>query len=97
MEFLASLVQELGGATEVLATIRQANTARHVLELCREAGLIGITTLVCRKVVEHCARHAGGALDVHACLVDFGGALLGRYPELSPASPTGNGTKEAAA
>ena len=32
--------------------------------------LIGITTLVCRKV-ERCTRHAGGGLEVWACLVDF--------------------------
>jgi len=82
MEFLASLAAELSASDELIASIRQANTARHVLELCREAGLVGITSLVCKKVVEHCQRHAGGRLTVAACLVDFGGALLGRYPEV---------------
>jgi len=82
MEFLASLAAELSASDELIASIRQANTARHVLELCREAGLVGITSLVCKKVVEHCRRHAGGRLTVAACLVDFGGALLGRYPEV---------------
>ncbi len=82
MEFLASLAAELSASDELIASIRQANTARHVLELCREAGLVGITSLVCKKVVEHCRRHAGGTLTVQACLVDFGGALLGRYPEV---------------
>lgn len=82
MEFLASLAAELGAPEWLLASIRQANTARHVLELCREAGLVGITSLVCRKVVEQCLRHAGGPLAMEACLVDFGGALLGRYPEV---------------
>lgn len=81
MEFLASLAAELGGSAALLEDIRAANTARHVLDLCREAGLIGITGLVCRKVAEHCTRHTGGELEVWACLVDFGGALLGRYPE----------------
>jgi cobalt-precorrin-5B (C1)-methyltransferase len=81
MEFLASLAAELAAPDGLLAAIRQANTARHVLELCREAGLVGITSLVCKKVVEHCSRHAGGKLAMQACLVDFGGALLGRYPE----------------
>lgn len=80
MEFLASLAGELGATESLIATIRTANTARHVLELCREAGLVEITTLVCRRVVEQCTHHTGGALDVHAYLVDFGGALLGRYP-----------------
>lgn len=81
MEFLASLAAELSAPDALLAAIRQANTARHVLELCREAGLVGITALVCKKVVEHCLRHAGGTLAIEACLVDFGGTLLGRYPE----------------
>ena len=52
-----------------------------MLELCRDAGLVEITNLVCRRVVEQCTRHAGGALEVHAYLVDFGGALLGRHPK----------------
>ena len=82
MEFLASLAAELAASDELITSIRQANTARHVLELCREAGLAGITSLICRKVVEHCQRHAGGMLIVEASLVDFGGALLGRYPEV---------------
>ena len=81
LEFLAALAAELGAGDTLVASIRQANTARHVLELCREAGLVAITDLICRKVVEHCTRHAGGVLEVHAYLVDFGGALLGRYTE----------------
>lgn len=81
MEFLASMAAELSASDELIASIRQANTARHVLELCREAGLVGITSLICKKVVEHCQAHAGGKLAVETCLVDFGGALLGRYPE----------------
>ena len=82
MEFLASLAAELTASDELIASIRQANTARHVLELCREAGLVGITSLICKKVVEHCQAHAGGKLAVETCLVDFGGSLLGRYPEV---------------
>lgn len=82
MEFLASLAAELSASDELVAAIRQANTARHVLELCREAGLVGITSLVCKRVVEHCQVHAGGKLAVETCLVDFGGSLLGRYPEV---------------
>ncbi len=81
LESLAVLAAELGGTDQLLAAIRGANTARHVLELCRAAGLVGITSLVCRKVVEQCRRHTGGSLAVHARLVDFGGGLLGQHPE----------------
>src|SRR6185437_2781877 len=81
MEFLSSLVAELGAPLELIAAIRQANTARHVLELCRAAGLVGITSRICQKVAEHCTRHAGGGLSIDVCLVDFNGTLLGCFPE----------------
>src|SRR5262249_24675609 len=54
LEYLASLAQEAGGASDLVEQVRKANTARHVLELCRAAGVLGITTLICRKVVEQC-------------------------------------------
>jgi cobalt-precorrin-5B (C1)-methyltransferase len=81
MALLASLAGELGASDEVQAQIAHANTARHVLELCTAAGLVAITSRVCQRVAQSCAAHAGHGLDVHACLVDFNGALLGRYPE----------------
>jgi cobalt-precorrin-5B (C1)-methyltransferase len=79
MELLATLAAALGAGDELCAAIRQANTARHVLELCAQAGPLDIATQVCRKVVEHGTRHVGGKVEVHADLVDFDGALLGRF------------------
>jgi cobalt-precorrin-5B (C1)-methyltransferase len=87
MELLAGFAAELGARPEVLAEIRQANTARHVLELCAREGLTGIATLICRKVVEHGTRHAGGKLAVTAVLVDFNGQELGRYPSEEKTTP----------
>jgi cobalt-precorrin-5B (C1)-methyltransferase len=80
MELLAGFAAELGARAEVVAEIRAANTARHVLELCAREGLTGIAGLICRKVVEHGSRHAGGALALTAVLVDFNGAVLGQFP-----------------
>ncbi len=80
MELLASLAAELGARSEIVDEIRAANTARHVLELCQRQGLETITSRVCRRVVEACRAHAGGALDVRARLVDFNGTLLGSWP-----------------
>jgi cobalt-precorrin-5B (C1)-methyltransferase len=77
LEYLASLVAEAGGSAALVESVRAANTARHVLELCRAAGLASITSLICRKVVASCTKHVGGAIAVRALLVDFGGALLG--------------------
>jgi cobalt-precorrin-5B (C1)-methyltransferase len=84
MELLASLAAELGARAEVLAEIRQANTARHVLELCARQGLTGIASLICRRVVEHGTRHAGPGLAITAVLVDFNGTVLGRHQQEWP-------------
>ncbi|QRO00201.1 cobalt-precorrin-5B (C(1))-methyltransferase [Archangium violaceum] len=81
MELLASLAAEAGAPETLVADIRTANTARHVLELCAANGLTHITGLVCQRVVEQCTRHAGGPLEVRATLVDFNGTLLGQYPD----------------
>jgi cobalt-precorrin-5B (C1)-methyltransferase len=80
MELLATLAGESGAPAPLVDEIRAANTARHVLELCHQHGLLSLTRLVCQRVSEHCRAHAGGALDVHARLVDFNGTLLGSYP-----------------
>ena len=56
--------------------------ARHVLELCAAEGLVGITSLICRKVMEHGERHVDGKLKVQVVLVDFNGSMLGQCPQL---------------
>lgn len=81
MGLLAEIAQELGARPEIVEQIQGANTARHVLDLCKAEGLTGVTGAICRRVVEHTSQHAGGAIEIHATLVDFNGTLLGRYPE----------------
>jgi len=82
LDFLAELTAELGGDAALVDAVRVANTARHVLELTRAAGLGALPSRICERVTAACTRHAGGGLDVHALMVDFGGALLGRHPEV---------------
>jgi cobalt-precorrin-5B (C1)-methyltransferase len=80
MGLLARLANEIGASAEVCERILAANTARHVLEICQEAGVTGLTATICRKVVEYTERHAGGSLKVEAFLIDFNGTPLGHYP-----------------
>lgn len=80
MTLLAALAGEIGAPAEVRERILAANTARHVLEICNEAGVTGLMAMICWKVVEQTERHAGGSLKVEAFLIDFNGALLGHYP-----------------
>lgn len=87
MELLASIAADLGASPEVLAEIRAANTARHVLELAAREGVTGLGPAICQRVVGHLSRHAGGKIEVHAVLVDFDGKLLGQYPPAPEATP----------
>jgi cobalt-precorrin-5B (C1)-methyltransferase len=80
LDFLAALAAGVGAEAALCDQIRVANTAREVLEICSAAGLTGITTLICRKVVENGSAYAGGKLPVQVYLVDFNGKLLGQYP-----------------
>jgi cobalt-precorrin-5B (C1)-methyltransferase len=80
MELLARLAHELGGSDDLCAAIRGANTARHVLELCQGANLVGITALICERVSQVGRAHAGAPLDLPVILVDFDGTVLGTYP-----------------
>jgi cobalt-precorrin-5B (C1)-methyltransferase len=80
LDLLADFAAELGASPEVVARIRSANTARHVLEICSQENLLGISELICRRAVEHTTRHAGAPLTVKAWLVDFDGTVLGQYP-----------------
>jgi cobalt-precorrin-5B (C1)-methyltransferase len=81
LELLADFARELGADDETYERIKGANTARHVLEICTEKGLVQLTELICRRTVEQTQQHAGGSLRIDAWLVDFGGALLARYPQ----------------
>jgi cobalt-precorrin-5B (C1)-methyltransferase len=80
MDLLADLAGELGADEEFRSRIRQCNTARHVLELAKSEGYGELTTVVCRRAVEHCESYAGGHLPIQAYLMDFEGELLGQWP-----------------
>jgi cobalt-precorrin-5B (C1)-methyltransferase len=90
MELLAGIAHELAAAAEVVAQIRTANTARHVLELATRFGLDGLADAICARVVGHLERHAAlvAPLSVQAILVDFDGRVLGRAPAIAPTPET---------
>lgn len=81
MNLLAEIAASLGARDEIAREIRAANTARHVLELAQRERIAGLASALCARAALSLAAHAGGALDVHAVLVDFDGKTLGRHPE----------------
>lgn len=76
--FLAKLAQEAGANEDLCKKIRQANTARHVLELAT-ANMLDITGLICREVSRQAENYVKGAVKVSAYLFDFNGNLLARH------------------
>lgn len=81
MQFLAQVVQDCGGRPEVVQEVSNANTARHVLEICKSNGIDSVPSRICALVAEHCDLHVQGEIPVHVWMVDFGGALLGLSDE----------------
>ncbi len=78
MEFLASLVQEIGAPDPVLEEIKQANTARHVSEILEANGITGFYQKICEKVREVTLNHVRSQLEIEVILTDFDGNVLGR-------------------
>lgn len=90
LDLLADIAREAGSDEDTCAEIQQATTARRALEVCAEKEAREIAIRLCERAVHHARRHADGPLDVYAYLVDFEGALLGRFP--GPNTPAnGNG------
>ncbi len=70
-ELLAEITREAGGGHGLIEEVRDANTARHAYELWRAAGLDHAPHLLCERVAENLREYAGGALEMHAIMVDF--------------------------
>ncbi|TGJ99473.1 cobalt-precorrin-5B (C(1))-methyltransferase [Leptospira semungkisensis] len=87
-KMLARIARSIEMPEPLCEEIEKANTARHVLDLCKEAGFFHITTKICEIVSHNCSKHGLG-LRVSTYMVDFDGTLLGKFE-----APEGWGIKE---
>ncbi len=78
--YLAGVAERAGAEPDLVARVREANTARHAQELVTAAGLGAFFDLICSDVVRSCSGLIGPRPEVHALLFDFEGDLLGRAP-----------------
>lgn len=81
--FLAELCANAGASTLLCNAVANANTARHVLELCSEYGFHNLPKVICQRVADVARGHVSGGMQVSVLLVDFGGQVLGKSDELS--------------
>ena len=79
--FLAELAGRAGASEDVRATIRTANTARHVQEIVQQAGLEGFFQILTEEVVARSRAFVHDKLQVDAILFDFDARVLGKVEQ----------------
>lgn len=79
MEFLASIARELNVDDATVEEIRNANTARHVMEIVMSKGIRGYFDRVCMLVCERIYEHTEGKVEHVECIMfDFDGNVIGK-------------------
>ena len=87
LEHLSQLAAELGASPAVAERMRNANTAREVLEIVTEIGLHEfpnrICDLVCKKILEFLNRKniSRPDLQIQSQMTDFQGQTIGKSPQ----------------
>jgi cobalt-precorrin-5B (C1)-methyltransferase len=79
--FLARVCQEAGAPEALVEAVAGANTGRHFLELCLDAGFLAPLQRIAELALEACldfVRKQGGGLEMETILIDFDGNVLGR-------------------
>jgi cobalt-precorrin-5B (C1)-methyltransferase len=76
LDFLAGLMAEIGGDADLVARARQANTAKHVLDIANAAGLKLADAVADRARLAAQAR-VSAATRVSVLVVDRAGAIVG--------------------
>lgn len=82
-KMLSMIARSVGVPKEIAIKIQNANTARHVLEVCKASGYEIIATKICEIVAEKCSIHAGTNIMISCYMVDFDGKLLGKCENFS--------------
>jgi cobalt-precorrin-5B (C1)-methyltransferase len=79
--FLAQVCREAGASDALVAAVAEANTARHVLELCQQHSDMAPVQRLVDLALEQSERlvgRLGSTLALEVVLVDFDGGVLAR-------------------
>lgn len=79
MNFLADLAKSCQASQQIIEQIKKANTARHALEITKEASLNEFFKKICEKVYEHMRNHSEKKVSLEVILFDFDGKILSQY------------------
>ena len=78
MNFLSELAKKANANEKVIATIKKANTARHVSEIIKENNISGFFELICGETYKHMRKHSEEKVPIDVILFDFEGEILAR-------------------
>ncbi|RDJ32121.1 MAG: cobalt-precorrin-5B (C(1))-methyltransferase [Crenarchaeota archaeon] len=81
MQFLADLVKKTGSDNTIVERVKEANTARHVLEIVKESKNSDFFKLLCKEVYLQMRKHSENKVPIEIILFDFDGIVLERYSE----------------
>lgn len=73
---LAGWLEQAGAEGALCQAVRQANTARHALEILEQAGRLALVEVVGHKLLASMGQLAGGGLDLWATILDYEGQVL---------------------
>lgn len=79
MGFLADVAAGCGASRDIVARIREANTARHVLEILSPGGAPGFFGKICGMVQDRMTGRAPD-MEIRVVMFDFDGSVLARAP-----------------
>jgi cobalt-precorrin-5B (C1)-methyltransferase len=74
---MAEVARECGASAEVVAQVRQANTARHFQELMMEHNILTVFDAICERARAASLAYVKHRLDVDVLMCDFDGSILG--------------------
>ncbi|WP_027417601.1 cobalt-precorrin-5B (C(1))-methyltransferase [Aneurinibacillus terranovensis] len=76
--FLARLAEEAGVPEEIVAQVRDANTASQVGDMMQQLGYPSFFEKLCHSICESCLKEMGGGVDVEAVVITMKSEMLGR-------------------
>jgi len=79
MNFLSKLTERVCSEKKIIDQIKNANTARHVLEIIKENQLDGFFDEICLEVYKNMRKDSQDKLSLEVILFDFDGSILRRY------------------
>lgn len=76
--FLAAIAEQAGASPELVAAVREANTASQVGEMMQKAENRGFFEILCDHCCLAALQEVGGGITVETSLYTMGGQLLGK-------------------